>query len=87
MQFTCEQSVEAAAIKYNKLAVIASISVLISLLMIIAIYYLKTKSDIDNIKYDLETITISDYTVKLDITDEIYQNFLDDPTQQDIITN
>ena len=79
IQYRCEESDEAASKKYIKLSIVASIIVLIAMLMILGIHYLEKKQKIDNYEYDILTSTITDYTVKLDITDDIYQSFLNDP--------
>lgn len=68
---------DAAYDKYNKLSIVASIIFLIAMLMIIGIHYLEKKQKLDETEYDILTNIISDYTVKLNITDEIYEMFID----------
>lgn len=42
------------------------------------IYWLQTTSKLDQLKYDLKTITAGDFTVEFDITREMYETFLMD---------
>ena len=42
------------------------------------IYWLESTSKLDQVKYDLKTITAGDFTVEFDITYEMYENFLED---------
>jgi hypothetical protein len=38
--------------------------------------YLMETSKMDEKKYDIATITAADFTIEMDITDEMYENFL-----------
>jgi len=48
----------------------------IAIVFILTLYYLEETVHLDQKKFDVNTITASDYTVELDITTAMWNNFL-----------
>ena len=38
-------------------------------------YYIENMSELNALKFDLDTVTVGDWSVELDISDEQYQTF------------
>jgi len=53
--------------KYNKLAFVTACVMFVALFFILTVSYLQKKSKLDLLKYDMRTITASDFTVEFDI--------------------
>jgi hypothetical protein len=49
----------------------------IAFIYIFIIYYLQKVSRLDQLEYDMNTISAGDFTVELDITAEMYQDFME----------
>jgi hypothetical protein len=78
IQFTCVQTEEQQAIKYEKLSTAAAVGSLICLLFTVGIRYLYQGGKIKQLDWDMSTITAGDYTVELEIDKTGYQNWLND---------
>jgi hypothetical protein len=62
--------------KYDKVALSTAIIMLIAFLYMLIIYYLRKTSRLDQLEYDMNTISAGDFTVELDITKPMYDEFL-----------
>jgi hypothetical protein len=49
----------------------------IAFIYIFIIYYLQKVSRLDQLEYDMNTISAGDFTVELDITAEMYQDYME----------
>lgn len=47
------------------------------LIYTIVIYYLKENSKLQNVEWDVATVTAGDFSVEYQITKEMYQDFMD----------
>jgi len=63
------------AAKYNKVSLAAACILLIAFCFINLIYYMQTASKLDQLAFDLKTITAGDFTVELDITRDMFETF------------
>lgn len=43
----------------------------------IVVYYMQHTSNLDGFDFDVKTVTVQDYTVEMDISNEMWQDFLD----------
>jgi hypothetical protein len=62
--------------KFNQLSIIASIGVFVASLFLIVLYFMKRNSKMNQLDWDIQTITPGDYTLQYEITDEAYHWFL-----------
>jgi hypothetical protein len=76
VQYTCTQSAEDIATKKSQLSIISCLGVFVCFLFIICVYHLKRDSKLDQLDWDIETITPGDYTAQYEITDKAYDWFL-----------
>jgi hypothetical protein len=58
------------------LSIVASVGVFVAFLFLIVIYYMKRYSKMNQLDWDIQTITPGDYTLQYEITDEAYHWFL-----------
>lgn len=49
----------------------------IAFIYILIIYYLQKTSRLDQLEYDMNTISAGDFTVELDITKDMYDEFIE----------
>lgn len=56
---------------------ISCLGVFVGFAFIICVYFLKRDSKLDQLDWDVETITPSDYTLQYEITPECYNWFLE----------
>lgn len=83
VQYKCEITEEEQYEKYNNLTLV-TVSILFSaFLYSLLVYWLQQTSKLDQIKYDLKTITAGDFTVEYDITEQMYRTFLKDNYEKD----
>lgn len=76
MQHTCTVNGDEFKDKYNKIALASSCITFIAFCFGALIYYMKKTSKLDQLNYDMNTITAGDFTVEMDITDSQYGMFL-----------
>lgn len=62
--------------KYGEVLVIALIYLVIAVIFMIFMNREKQLSKLNAIKYDIQTITASDFSVEMDISDQAYHHFL-----------
>lgn len=77
IQYTCLQSDEVIAQKKKYTSVISSLGLLVCGLFSTCVYFLKRDSKLDQIEWDVETITPSDYTMQYEITQTAFDHFLE----------
>ena len=58
--------------KYNKVSLVAACILLIAFCFINLIYYMQATSKLDQLAFDMNTITAGDFTVELDIDKDMY---------------
>jgi len=78
VQYSCVQPQEVLAQKYTHLSYVACIGVFCAALFIIVIYFMKRHSKMNQLDWDIQTITPGDYTLQYEITDEAYHWFLNE---------
>jgi hypothetical protein len=76
VQYTCQQSKEQISTKKSQLSIVSSLGVLVCFLFSICVYHLKRDSKLDQLDWDIATITPGDYTAQYEITDVAYEWFL-----------
>jgi hypothetical protein len=92
MQYTCEISEIERSDKYDAISLISCICMFVAFLFSQLIYFLQQTSKLDNLKYDVKTITASDFTVEYEISRDMWDDFLDNQypfyaKQQEVINN
>lgn len=63
--------------KYNKVTLSTFCVLMIAVIFILCIWYLQHTVDLGGMQYDVSTIVASDYTVEMDITDDMWKEFED----------
>jgi hypothetical protein len=58
-------------------SVISCLGVLLVLIYLTVLHYFKRHSALTQLKWDVMTVTPGDYTVQLEITEEMWKNFTD----------
>lgn len=76
IQYRCKQHEEDQYEKYNQIAFVTVCVLFVAFFFILYIQYLKQNAKLDVLKYDLRTITASDFTVEMDITKNDWATFL-----------
>jgi Glu-tRNA(Gln) amidotransferase subunit E-like FAD-binding protein len=76
IQFSCEQDVELLRTKFRQLSLVSSLSVFIACLFMIVIYFYKKSSTLQQLEWDMSTITPGDYTLQMEITTNMWNYFL-----------
>ena len=76
VQYTCEITEKEKEIKYDILSMVSVVVMFVSFLFSQLIFYLQQTSKLDAIKFDIATITASDFTVEYEISKEMYEDFL-----------
>ena len=75
VQYTCIQSDENLTMKYNQMCLITSTAVCIALLFTLTIRYLFQGGKMQQIDWDMTTITAGDYSVEFTIDKDVYDNW------------
>ena len=78
IQFSCIQATEDLVQKRQEALGIACLGIFACLLYTITIYYLQENSKLQNIEWDVATVTAGDFSVELQITHEMYNIFMSD---------
>lgn len=66
--YTCEQDEETLTNKYQMTSVVSCLSVLLVLIYMTVLHYFKRNSDLNQLKWDMLSVTPGDYTMQLEIT-------------------
>lgn len=77
VQYACEMQEEEKFEKYNKVTLSTFCVLMIAVIFILCIWYLQHTVDLGGMQYDVSTIVASDYTVEMDITDDMWKEFED----------
>jgi hypothetical protein len=72
VSYSCTQTQEVLAEKQNMTSVISCCGVLLVLIYMTVIHYFKRQSDLSQLKWDMKTITPGDYTMQLEITEDMW---------------
>ena len=75
LQHTCTVKDDAFKDKYNKIAMVSACIMFIAFCFGALVYYMKKTSKLEQLNYDMNTITASDFTVEMDITGAQYKKF------------
>ena len=76
VQFSCEQTSELLKEKFRNLSIVSSLSIFVACLFMIVIYNYKKGSKLQQLEWDMSTITPGDYTLQMEITTDLWQYFL-----------
>ena len=76
MQFGCEMDDEMKSETYLILCKAVVTVLFCALLYSLLIGYMQKTADLDKTLYDVKNITASDFTVELDITEKMYEDYL-----------
>jgi hypothetical protein len=68
IQYTCEQSREIQEVTYNQISLVTAEISFVAFFFILLIYYLQKTSRLDQLEYDVNTISAGDFTVEYDIS-------------------
>ncbi len=76
ISFTCVQEKERLALKYEQTSMIACLGVLLVCVYLSVLHWFKRASDLNQMVWDMETITPGDYTVQMEISQKAYEYFI-----------
>ena len=66
------------------MCIISSLITLVALAIIMFSYYIENYCDLKAKQYDLDTVTVGDYSVEMDISDKQYQSYKNQYEQNEI---
>ena len=84
MQFKCVQTRAQQEYKYTHLSLAVTTGSLLCLLFTFGIKYLFQKGKIQQLEWDMSTITAGDYTVTFDILKKNYKSWLEESYEKDL---
>jgi hypothetical protein len=70
--------VEAQEDSYNKIALATATIMFVAFSFILLIYFLQKTSRLDQLEYDINTVSAGDFTVEINISSKMYNYFLDE---------
>jgi hypothetical protein len=70
--------------KYDHVSLVVACILLIAFFFIVLIYYMQRTSKLDQLSYDMNTITAGDFTVELDINKTQWKKFIDEEYTDEI---
>lgn len=76
VSFTCEQDSEQLLEKHQMTSKISCLGVLMVLVYLTCLHWFKRHSELDQVKWDMLTITPGDYTMQMEITQKMYDYFI-----------
>jgi len=76
VQYTCIQSDDQLATKRNQATIISCLAVFAVGVYLTVLHYFKRASDLNQMEWDMQTITPGDYTAQLEITEKSYRFFM-----------
>lgn len=82
IQFECHHTDSELASRRYDGALVGSIGVFTCLFFLVMVFYLRKKTKLDQIEWDVSTITAGDYTVEIKITDTMFTKFHNEFRQQ-----
>lgn len=77
VQYTCIQSDDQLATKRNQATIISCLAVFAVGVYLTVLHYFKRASDLNQMEWDMQTITPGDYTAQLEITEKSYRFFME----------
>ena len=77
VQYSCEQPVELLKRKYTELSYVSCLGIFAASVFAIVIYFFKRTSKLNQLSWDVSTITPGDYTLYYEINDEAYEWFIE----------
>lgn len=77
-QYTCQQSKDQLYLKRMQGLVIVCLNILIGLIFVTMLRYFRRKTKIEFKQWDMDTVTVSDFTAELPIKKEMFENFKED---------
>lgn len=77
VNYFCYQDEQTLVTKKNQAAIISCLGVLLVLVYLTVIHYFKRASTLNQMQWDIQTITPGDYTCQLEITEKAYNHFID----------
>ena len=83
ISYSCEQTDEVLTEKQSMTAIISCAGVLHVLIYLTVLHYFKRHSDLSQLKWDLQTVTPGDYTMQLEITQSMWDDFKDHAAAND----
>jgi hypothetical protein len=75
IQYSCEMSEGQKHDKYNKITLSVVTVMAIAVIFILTIWYVSNQVELGSMEYDVKTIVTGDYTVELDISKDMFDNF------------
>ena len=76
ISYECWQSSETIAEKHSQASIVASLGVLLVLVYLTVLHYFKRASDLNQMSWDIQTITPGDYTAQMEISPKQYNFFM-----------
>lgn len=84
VQFECHMTEEVKTTKKEQAAMVSCLGVLLVLVYLSVIYYFKRASDLNQMEWDIQTITPGDYTAQLEISEKAFNFFLNNIYSREI---
>jgi hypothetical protein len=75
VQYQCLQSAEQLETKRGQAITVSCLAVFAVGVYLTVLFYFKRASDLNQIQWDMETITPGDYTVQLEISEKAFNHF------------
>lgn len=72
LQFTCTQDDDTLNTKYGQVNIVAICGLLSCFIYYISLHFLKRDSKLNRMGWDVQTITLADYSVELGISEGAY---------------
>lgn len=77
VSFYCQQDSEQLQEKHQMASKIACLGVLMVLVYLTCLHYFKRHSELDQVRWDMLTITPGDYTMQMEITEKMYKYYME----------
>jgi hypothetical protein len=76
VQYSCIIPQDNIEKRHKELSIVSCLAIFAASLYLIVLYYVKRNSKMNQLDWDIQTITPGDYTLQYEITDEAYHWFL-----------
>lgn len=76
MQYSCTDSTDKINKKREKGLVVSICACIVALIFLVVIFYMKKMAILDFQMWDMKTLTASDFTVEMTITEAVWNQFL-----------
>lgn len=84
VSYFCTQTQQNQFDKHNQAATISCLGVFMVLVYLTILYKFKRASDLNRMKWDIETITPGDYTAQMEITEKAFKFFKENIYKRDV---